>query len=147
GSAGFGSRHFQAGWKQWGLAMQDDIADGVNWAIANGIADPKRICIGGASYGGYATLIGLGNKPRLFRCGFEWVGVTDPNLMYSVWWSDVPDISKKYGYPKLIGDPEKDAAQLKATSPLEQAARIKQPLLLAYGDIDERVPKVHGEKF
>ncbi|MET0857993.1 MAG: alpha/beta fold hydrolase, partial [Telluria sp.] len=59
GSTGFGGKHFRAGWKQWGLKMQDDIADGARWAIAEGIADPKRICIAGASYGGYATLMGL----------------------------------------------------------------------------------------
>ncbi|MBV8666984.1 MAG: S9 family peptidase [Burkholderiaceae bacterium] len=147
GSEGFGSKHFKAGWKQWGLAMQDDVADGVKWAIAQGIADPKRICIGGASYGGYATLMGLINDPDLYRCGFEWVGVTDIDLMYSVSWSDFSDSWKQYGMPIIIGDREKDAAQLKATSPIEQAARIKQPLLMAYGGVDERVPKIHGEKF
>ena len=147
GSTGFGAHHYMAGWKQWGLAMQNDVADGAKWAIAQGIADPKRICIGGASYGGYATLMGLINDPDLYRCGFEWVGVTDIDLMYSVRWSDAPDIEKSYGLPVLVGDREKDVAQLKATSPLEQAARIKQPLLLAYGGADVRVPIVHGEKF
>ena len=57
--------------------MQDDIADGTSWAIAQGIADPKRICIAGASYGGYATLMGLVNDPDLYQCGIDWVGVTD----------------------------------------------------------------------
>ena len=147
GSTGYGARHFQAGWKQWGLGMQNDIADAARWAIAQGIADPKRICIAGASYGGYATLMGLVNDPDLFRCGVDWAGVTDINLMYSVSWSDASDIYKRHGMPILIGDRVKDAAQLQATSPLEQAARIKQPLLLAYGGADERVPLVHGEKF
>ncbi len=147
GSTGFGAHHFMAGWRQWGLEMQNDVADGAKWAIAQGIADPKRICIGGASYGGYATLMGLVNDPDLYRCGFEWAGVTDIDLMYSVRWSDAPDIEKSYGLPILVGDHEKDAAQLKATSPLEQASRIKQPLLLAYGGADQRVPIVHGEKF
>ena len=146
GSTGFGMKHFKAGWKQWGLSMQNDIADGTRWAISQGIADPKRICIAGASYGGYATLMGLINDPELYRCGFEWVGVTDINLMYTVSWSDASDIVKNYGYPSLIGDPVNDAAQFKATSPLEQAAHIKQPLLMAYGGYDERVPLVHGEK-
>lgn len=146
GSTGFGTRHFRAGWKQWGLAMQSDIADGARWAIAQGIADPKRICIAGASYGGYATLMGLINDPDLFRCGVEWVGVTDIGLLYSVNWSDTSDESKRYGLPALVGDRDKDAAQFKATSPLENAARIKQPLLMAYGDVDERVPLVHGQK-
>ncbi len=150
GSTGFGARHLQAGFKQWGLQMQDDIADGARWAIAEGVADPRRICIAGASYGGYATLMGLVRDPELFKCGVNWVGVTDIHLMYSGHWSATSDLSeewREYGMPQLIGDPEKDAAQLKATSPLQQAARIGQPLLLAYGGADQRVPLYHGTKF
>ncbi|MDC8759603.1 alpha/beta hydrolase family protein [Janthinobacterium fluminis] len=150
GSTGFGARHYRAGWKQWGLKMQDDIADGAKWAIAQGIAAPQRICIAGASYGGYATLMGLVNDPQLYQCGINWVGVTDINLMYTGHWSFTSDMTegwKRYGMPDLIGDPVKDAAQLAATSPLLQAARIKQPLLLAYGAADMRVPLYHGNKF
>jgi len=149
GSTGFGSRHFKAGWKQWGLAMQNDIADGTRWAIAQGTADAARICIAGASYGGYATLMGLINDPDLYRCGVEWAGVTDIDLMYSesVFTSDISDEAKKYFMPAVIGDRVKDAEQLKATSPLEQASRIKQPLLMAYGGSDRRVPIEHGTKF
>ena len=150
GSTGYGRRHFVAGLRQWGLAMQDDIADGTRWAIAQGYADPQRICIAGASYGGYATLMGLVRDPDLYKCGVNWVGVTDINLMYTGHWryvSDVPEEFKRYGMPQLIGDPVKDAEQLKATSPLQQAARIRQPLLLAYGTADERVPMIHGTKF
>jgi dipeptidyl aminopeptidase/acylaminoacyl peptidase len=146
GSEGYGWRHFRAGFKQWGLAMQDDVADGARWAIAQGIADPQRICIAGASYGGYATLMGLANDPDLYKCGVEWVGVSDIELMYSVTWSDFSQAWKEYGMPKLVGDREKDAEQLKKTSPLLQAARIKQPLLMAYGGADSRVPIVHGVK-
>ena len=147
GSTGFGARHFRAGFKQWGLAMQSDVADGARWAIAQGIADPKRICIAGASYGGYAALMGLVNDPSLFRCGINWVGVTDISLLYAVTWSDTSDVFKQYGMPALVGDPVNDAAQLKVTSPIENAAKITQPLLLAYGAYDMRVPLVHGEKF
>jgi dipeptidyl aminopeptidase/acylaminoacyl peptidase len=147
GSTGFGFKHYQAGWQQWGLAMQNDIADGAKWAIAQGLVDPKRICIAGASYGGYATLMGLINDPDLFRCGINWVGVTDVNLMYSVNWSDSSDSWRSYGMPVLIGDQAKDAAKIKAASPLENAARITQPLLLVYGGSDRRVPIVHGTKF
>ncbi|WP_256078005.1 S9 family peptidase [Massilia sp. YIM B04103] len=150
GSTGFGGRHLQAGFKQWGLKMQDDIADGAKWAIAEGVADPQRICIAGASYGGYATLMGLARNPELFKCGVNWIGVTDIQLMYSGHWSAISDLSeqwKEYGMPQLIGDPEKDAEQLKATSPLLLAARIRQPLLLAYGGADQRVPIYHGTKF
>lgn len=147
GSTGFGTQHFRAGWKQWGLAMQDDIADGTRWAVTKGIADPKRICIAGASYGGYATLMGLIKDPELFRCGVDWVGVTDIDLMYSITWSDSSEIFRTYGMPALVADRDKDAAQIKATSPIEQASRIKQPLLLAYGGVDARVPLKHGTDF
>ncbi|QJE00425.1 S9 family peptidase [Massilia forsythiae] len=150
GTTGFGAKHFTAGWKQWGLAMQDDIADGARWAVAQGLADPKRICIAGASYGGYATLMGLARDPDLYRCGVEWAGVTDIGLLYNGHWgiqSDVSDEWKQYGMPELIGDPVKDAAQLEATSPIRQAARIRQPLLLAYGGADQRVPMYHGRQF
>ena len=150
GTTGFGARHFTAGWKQWGLKMQDDIADGARWAIAQGYADPKRICIAGASYGGYATLMGLVNDPDLYKCGVDWVGVTDIQLLHDGHWSfksDMSDEYREYGMPELVGDPVKDAAQLAATSPLRQAARIRQPLLLAYGGADHRVPMYHGRKF
>lgn len=150
GTTGLGRKHYLASWKQWGLSMQDDIADGTRWAIAQGIADPKRICIAGASYGGYATLMGLVKDPDLYKCGVNWVGVSDINLMYNDSWtyrSDLTDDWRKYGMPVLIGDKEKDAAQLKATSPIEQAARLTQPLLMAYGGNDERVPLHHGKKF
>ncbi|MES2902033.1 MAG: prolyl oligopeptidase family serine peptidase [Pseudomonadota bacterium] len=150
GSTGYGGAHYRAGFKQWGLAMQHDLADGAKWAIAKGFADPTRICIAGASYGGYATLMGLVNDPDLYKCGVNWVGVTDINLMYNDHWlhqSDLTDSYRKYGMPDMIGDQVKDAAQLKATSPVEQAARIKQPLLMAYGDHDQRVPISHGKQF
>ncbi|WP_373989160.1 prolyl oligopeptidase family serine peptidase [Duganella sp. BuS-21] len=149
GSTGYGWRHFQAGWKQWGLKMQDDIADGARWAIAEGHADNQRVCIAGASYGGYATLMGLIKDADLYKCGINWVGVSDINLMYDGGWFYTSDLSsdwKQYGMPLLIGDPVQDADQLKATSPLLQAARIKQPLLLAYGGADQRVPLNHGLK-
>jgi dipeptidyl aminopeptidase/acylaminoacyl peptidase len=150
GTTGYGLRHFKAGWKQWGLAMQDDIADGAAWAVAQGIAAPKRICIAGASYGGYATLMGLVNNPELFQCGVEWIGVTDLGQLFKEHWlyrSDADDELRKYGLPAIIGDPVADAARFKATSPLAQAARITQPLLLAYGGADMRVPLVHGTTF
>jgi dipeptidyl aminopeptidase/acylaminoacyl peptidase len=150
GSTGYGAAHFHGGWKQWGLKMQDDIADATRWAIKEGIADPQRICIAGASYGGYATLMGLIRDPQLYRCGIDWVGVTDIDLMYTGHWSREDDMSeayKRYGMPTLVGDPVKDAAQFAATSPLKQAARITQPLLLAYGGADLRVPLYHGRKF
>ncbi|WP_395007645.1 alpha/beta fold hydrolase [Undibacterium sp.] len=147
GSEGYGKKLHQSGWKQWGLKMQDDLDDARQWAIDQGYADPQRVCMAGASYGGYATLMGLIRNPDLYRCGISWVGVSDINLLYDVSWSDNSEQWQKYGMPFLIGDQEKDAAQLKATSPLEQAARLKNPLILAYGAEDYRVPLVHGTKF
>lgn len=146
GSTGFGQRHFRAGFKQWGRAMQDDLADAAKWAIAQGVADPSRIAIAGASYGGYATLMGLVRDPELFRCGVSWVGVTDPMLLYSVSWSNTTRDAKRHTLPELLGDPVADAAMLREASALTHAAKIRQPLLLAYGERDERVPLVHGER-
>jgi dipeptidyl aminopeptidase/acylaminoacyl peptidase len=150
GSTGYGNAHFRAGWKQWGKAMQDDIADGVKWAVAQGIADPARVCIAGASYGGYSALMGLINDPGVYKCGINWAGVTDIGLLYSGSWGFMSNVTaryRRYGMPELLGDPVKDAAQFEATSPLLQAARVTQPLLLAYGGADERVPIYHGKKF
>ncbi len=147
GSRGWGNALFEAGHRQWGRAMQDDIADAAAWAVAQGHADPKRICIAGASYGGYATLMGLVRDPQLFRCGVAWVAVTDIDLLFSVGWSDLTNEVKAYSMSQLIGDPATDAERFKASSPLQQATRITQPLLLAYGGWDRRVPLIHGEKF
>ncbi|MRV73456.1 prolyl oligopeptidase family serine peptidase [Duganella sp. FT92W] len=150
GSAGFGARHTMAGWKQWGLAMQDDLADGARALAAQGIADGGRVCIAGASYGGYAALMGVIKDGDLFKCAIDWAGVTDINLLYTGTWRIIGDLSedwKQYGMPQLVGDQVKDADQLQATSPLVQAARVKRPVLLAYGTHDRRVPIVHGERF
>jgi dipeptidyl aminopeptidase/acylaminoacyl peptidase len=147
GSTGFGYEHFHAGWHQWGLAMQDDLADAARWAVARGFADEQHIAIGGTSYGGYATLMGLIKEPKLYRCGFELAGVTDIGLMYSIDWSDYSEEALKYGMPALVADPEKDAAQIRATSPLANAKRLQQPVLLAHGEDDIRVPLDHGVKF
>jgi dienelactone hydrolase len=150
GSFGYGEKHLKAGWKQWGLKMQDDVADATKWAIAQGYADPRRICIAGAGYGGYSTLMGLVNDPELYQCGINWIGITDINLMYNGHWRPSDGWSeswKKYGLPERVGDQVKDAEQLKATSPLEQAARIKRPVLLAYGATDRLVPLIHGLAF
>ncbi len=147
GSTGYGWQHFRRSWKQWGLAMQDDVTDGVNWLVAQGIVDKSRVCIAGASYGGYAVMMGLAKDPELYRCGINWVGVTDIDLLYSATWSDTSGSDwQKYGMPQLIGDRVKDAEQLRATSPLLQAKRINKPVLMAYGGRDVRVPLVHGEK-
>ena len=144
GSQGYGFKHFRAGWKQWGLAMQDDIADAVQWAVERGWVDAKRVCIAGASYGGYATLMGLVRHHELYQCGVEWVGVSDIDLLYSIHWSSSEE-ARNYSMPVLIGDRVADAEQLKATSPLAQAASIRRPVLIAYGELDQRVTIEHGK--
>jgi dipeptidyl aminopeptidase/acylaminoacyl peptidase len=147
GSAGWGRKFFQAGWKQWGLAMQDDLVDGVDWLASRGTIDAKRVCIMGASYGGYAVMMGLARDPDRFRCGINYVGVTDISMKFTVAWSDYAYSDfMKYSAKELIGDPDRDAAQFKATSPLANAARIRAPVLMVYGGADRRVPIIHGER-
>jgi dipeptidyl aminopeptidase/acylaminoacyl peptidase len=136
-----------AGFKQWGRAMQDDLADAVHWAAARGTIDPKRVCIAGASYGGYATLMGLVRNPDLYRCGVAWVAVTDPRLLFEdSWFSDVSQEAREFSLPIRLGDPVKDAALLKDAAPVEHAAEIRAPLLIAFGDADRRVPIEHGTR-
>jgi dipeptidyl aminopeptidase/acylaminoacyl peptidase len=147
GSTGYGEKLFKAGWRQWGQAMQDDLADAARWAIAQGIADPKRIAIVGASYGGYAAMMGLVRHPDVFACAVNWVGVTDMELFFTKnWGDDIPAIAKTHGMTQLIGDPKTDAEMLRANSPVLQAAKITQPVLMAYGKLDRRVPIAHGER-
>jgi dipeptidyl aminopeptidase/acylaminoacyl peptidase len=146
GTAGLGSKHLRSSWRQWGRSMQADLADATRWAIEQGMADPKRIAIMGASYGGYAALMGLVRDPGLFRVGVAWVGVTDLDLMYGAYWSDFSSDVKRYGLPKLLGDRVNDAAELRENSPITHAGKITQPLLLAYGERDRRVPIEHGSR-
>jgi len=145
GSAGYGDALFLPGFKQWGLAMQDDIADATTWAAKQGLADAQRTCIMGGSYGGYAALMGLVRYGDLYRCGIASSAVSDIGLMYDTWWDDAGSSWKHYGMPLMVGDPDKDAAQFAATSPLKQAARITRPLLLAHGGVDRRVPVEHAQ--
>jgi len=147
GTTRYGWKHYSASFRQWGLAMQDDIEDGVRWAIGQGIADPKRVAIYGASYGGYATLMGLAKTPELYRCGIDYVGVTDIPLMLTATWSDFAYSDWiTYSAPLIMGDADKDAEQLRKTSPVNLASRIKVPVLMAYGAADVRVPIEHGTR-
>ncbi len=146
GSLGYGDAHYRAGWKQWGKAMQDDVSDALAFAVQQRWVNPARACIAGASYGGYATLMGLAKDPAQYRCGIAWAAVTDPRLMFSVHWSDISSYHKRYTMPQMIGDPETDASSLAAVAPIELAARIKSPLMLVHGSLDRRVPIVHGER-
>lgn len=147
GSTGFGWRHFHAGWKQWGLAMQDDLADAVQWAAGEQLIDPARVCLYGASYGGYAALMGTIRHPQVYRCAASYVGVTDIELMFTSWRSDASAQWRRFGMPTLIGDRQADAAQLRAASPLQRVAEIRAPLLMAHGIWDRRVPREHFDRF
>jgi dipeptidyl aminopeptidase/acylaminoacyl peptidase len=147
GGDGFGSAHLQAGLRQWGGAMQDDLADAAQWAVKQGWVDPARIGIMGASYGGYATLMGLIKDPQLFRVGVAWAGVTDLDLMFTSAMSDATTENLGYSMRTMIGDPDTDAALFRTNSPLQRAAEVKQPLLLAHGVDDRRVPLEHASKF
>jgi dipeptidyl aminopeptidase/acylaminoacyl peptidase len=147
GSTGFGWQHFHAGWKQWGLAMQDDLADAVAWAAGEKLVDPARVCLYGASYGGYAALMGPIRHPQTYRCAASYVGVTDIELMYTSWRSDLGNQFRNWGMPTLIGDRQADAAQLRQASPLLRAREIRVPLLLAQGVWDRRVPREHFDRF
>lgn len=147
GSRGYGEPFFRAGWRQWGRAMQDDVADALAWAVGKGLADPSRVCIAGAGYGGYATLMGLARQPELFRCGAAWLAVSDPRLLFEWRYGFFQwDEFRLVDLPVLIGDPKADAEMLDSVTPVLLARRMKAPLLLAYGGNDARVPLAHGER-
>lgn len=143
GARGFGLKHFKAGWKQWGLAMQDDIADGAKWAAQQGLADPKRVCIAGSLYGGYSALMGLVRDPELYRCAVALQAITDlPS--YATNWQAFTEELRVHGIPMMLGDADRDAQQLKETSPVFRAAAIKQPVFIAHWDYRRAVPFEHG---
>ncbi len=144
GSTGYGRAFWEAGFKQWGRKMQDDITDGVEWLVKQGIADPKRIAIYGGSYGGYAVLAGLTFTPELYACGVDYVGVSNIfTLMKTIppYWK--PLMSEFY---EKVGHPEKDEELLRAVSPVFHADKIKAPLFVAQGARDPRVNKAESDQ-
>ncbi len=144
GSTGYGRAFWQASFKQWGLAMQDDITDGVNWLIEQGIADPKRIAIYGASYGGYATLAGITKTPELYACAIDYVGVSNLFLIFETlppYWEQVRKMMEEE-----VGNPETESELLKAASPIYHIDKIKCPLFVAQGANDIRVKKEHSDQ-
>lgn len=146
GSTGYGRKFWEASFKQWGLKMQDDISDGVQWLIDQGIADPKRIAIYGGSYGGYATLAGLAFTPNLYAAGIDYVGVS--NLFTFI--ASIPPYWKPYleQLHEMVGNPEnpEDSARLRASSPVFHADSIRAPLLIAQGANDPRVKQAESEQ-
>jgi len=145
GSSGFGRAFEDAGNKQWGLAMQDDVTAGVEYLIKKGIADPSRICIYGASYGGYAALWGVVKTPDLYRCGISMAGVSDIGYMLH----DSSDSNDSKAVREImrfrIGDSDVNQQQFDQVSPLKNAGRIKAPLLIFHGTDDKRVPISHSK--
>lgn len=148
GSTGFGRKHLSSSFKQWGQTMQDDITDGVRHLVSQGIVDEKRVCIGGASYGGYATLMGLVKDPKQYRCGISVVGVSDLVWMHELGYSDFnsynPDSADAY-FSVTMGDLTKDRAMLEQYSPRRHADKIEAPVLFVHGADDRRVPIKHAE--
>jgi dipeptidyl aminopeptidase/acylaminoacyl peptidase len=143
GSTGFGREHLMSSWKQWGQAMQNDITDAAQWAVAQGIADPNRMCIYGGSYGGYATMAGLTYTPDLYKCGINYVGVTDLPLLFST----APDswAAGEEQMKVMVGDPKAEKEFLEEWSPANHADRIKANVFMAYGLQDPRVNIKHAQ--
>lgn len=139
GSGGYGKEFTESGYKQWGGTMQDDLTDATQWAIREGVADANRICIYGASYGGYASLMGVAKEPDLYKCAVGYVGVYDLGMLWGQ--GDISESS--YGKDFLSYAVGKE--QLDAGSPTKQAARIKVPVFLAAGGADVRAPQEQSE--
>lgn len=143
-STGYGRKFTELGYKQWGQAMQNDITDGVEWLIKKGIADPKRVAIYGASYGGYATLAGVTFTPDLYACAVDYVGVSNLlSFMNTIppYWKPLLDMMHE-----MIGDPETDKEMMEKYSPVFHVDQIKAPLFIAQGANDPRVNKAESDQ-
>lgn len=141
GSGNYGRAYEQAGARQWGGTMQDDLTDATRWAIDQGIADRSKICIYGASYGGYAALMGVAREPALYQCAAGYVGVYDLPMMHAR--GDIQEQRSGVTYLReWLGTPEK----LREVSPVNLAASIKVPVFLAAGGEDERAPIQHTQR-
>ncbi|MFT3829941.1 MAG: S9 family peptidase [Opitutaceae bacterium] len=142
GSIGYGRKFMEAGYGQWGLKMQDDITDGVKWTIAQGIADPSRVAIYGASYGGYAAMAGLAFTPELYCCGVDYVGVTDIALLLKT----LPKGWSPQMVELMTGNLKTDRERIEAASVNKHADRIRVPVFFAYGELDDRIDMRHATK-
>lgn len=140
GQTGRGRAHFQAGWKQWGQAMQDDLEDALAWAVKQGLADGQRSCIVGSGYGGYAALMAQTRPDGRFRCAVAKSAAPDLGQLLSGFWTPGFSPWMNGAMPLLVGHPQHDAQRLSEQSPLTHAARLRGPLLLAYGELDRYLP-------
>src|SRR5580692_1309187 len=138
GSSGYGNDWFFAAHQDWGGLTYDDVVDGARWAIAQGIADPQRVCIVGWSFGGYLALLGAQRDPSLFQCSVDIAGVSDLGLLIDegYHWLNSETIKRQIGL---------DREKLKHDSPHLHAAEFKVPLLMLQGDMDAQVPFEQSE--
>lgn len=142
GSTGYGVEHEMAGWGQWGAAMQDDMQDALRWAVKQGQVDASRVCIMGASFGGYAALMGPVRYPDAFRCAIAWVAPTDLPEMVATDLDGITDAVSADFYRIRIGTPDSVAA----VSPLRHLSEIHVPVLAGFGTDDRRIPILHGRR-
>ncbi|MGA9851519.1 MAG: prolyl oligopeptidase family serine peptidase [Gammaproteobacteria bacterium] len=141
GSGGYGMKFQDMGYRNWGTSMQSDLADAVHWAIAQGIANPKRVCIYGASYGGYAALENSILYPDLYKCTVGYVGLYDLTLAGRA--SFGLYASGQRFVDMVLGT---DSAVLKSESPVYQADKISDPLFIIYGGADKTVVPENAEE-
>lgn len=144
GSTGFGKKFVNAGNKEWGRKMQDDLSDAVAWAVREGVADPKRVGIMGASYGGYAALSAATFTPEVFRCAVDMFGPSDlAALIRSMppYWS-----VEKNNIMRRLGNPDTETSLLKERSPLFFTDKVRIPVLIAQGTNDPRTPKSESDR-
>ncbi|MBU2492322.1 MAG: S9 family peptidase [Bacteroidetes bacterium] len=145
GSTGYGKDFWMAGFNQWGLKMQDDITDGVNWIIDQNIADKNRIAVFGKSYGGYAALMGLALSPELYKCGISFSGILNvADLVESIPPQYEPFRDMMY---EMVGNPVDNKTELQNVSPSFLIDKFKDPILIAHGDKDQRVKKYEVDRF
>jgi dipeptidyl aminopeptidase/acylaminoacyl peptidase len=144
GSTGYGREFWEKSFKQWGKAMQNDITDGVNWTIDQGIVNKDNVCIYGGSYGGYATLAGVTYTPDLYKCGIDYVGVS--NLF--TFMESIPPYWKQYlaMLHEMVDHPEHDKEMMTKYSPVYNVDKIKAPLLVLQGAKDPRVVKAESDQ-
>jgi dipeptidyl aminopeptidase/acylaminoacyl peptidase len=137
GSSGYGTEFAAKGEGQWGRAMQDDLDDGVDWLASRGIVDPKRVCLYGSSYGGYAALWGVTRNPERYRCAASFAGVTDVARQLKYVSHQLGGAERGDWQQTVRGE---KGFELDSISPLEQVKRLTRPVLLAHGDADKQVP-------
>ena len=143
GSTGYGKAYLDAGDREWGGKMQDDLIDGRNWAVKAGYADRHKFCVMGASYGGYATLVALALTPDVFTCGVDSSGPTD----LVTFLNNIPAGSPlKPLFTRRVGNPETEPNVLQSRSPLSRADQIQAPLLIAQGANDVRVKQAESDQ-